>query len=203
MNNTVDFYYNPMSRGQIVHWMLEECGAPYEIKLIDWKTNQQKSAEFLKINPMGKLPAIVHKNTVVTEGLAICAYLADAFPESKLAPPFTDPSRGSYYRWMFFTVNCLDPAVADKNAPREKAIPSMALGYGSFEDVMRTLEGAVKDGFLVNNTFSAADLYLSAVLGWYFSVKMLEPTPVLDAYVKRCTERPKYKSFQQKLSTML
>lgn len=203
MNDSVEFYYNPMSRGQIVHWMLEETGAPYEIKFIDWKTNQQKSQEYLKINPMGKLPAIVHKGTVVTEGLAICAYLADAFPQSNLAPSVTDPSRGAYYRWMFFITNCVEPAVADKNSPRHNEIPSMTLGYGSFEDTMRTLENAVKGGYLVNNAFTAADLYLSSILGWYFSQKLIEPTPVLQDYVKRCTERPKYKEFQEKLSKML
>ena len=202
-NNTVTFYYNPMSRGQIVHWMLEEIGVPYEMKILDWKKNEVKSPEFLKINPMGKLPAIVHRGTVVTEGIAICTYLADVFPQAGLAPDFTDPARGSYYRWLFFTVNCVEPAIADKNSPRITPMPAPQNGYGTFEDTMKTLEDAVRGGFLVNNKFSAADLYLSSVLGWFFFQKMLEPTPVLMDYVQRCTAREKYKSFKEKLAQMM
>src|SRR6476661_7139783 len=114
----VTFYYNPMSRGRTVHWLLEELGCENETKHLDWNTGITKSPEFLKINPMGKIPTIVHRNTVVTETPAICAYLADAFPEKGLAPKLDDPKRGTYYRWLFFAAGCLEGAFADKKFPR-------------------------------------------------------------------------------------
>ena len=102
MNDTITFYYNPMSRGRIVHWMLEEVQAKYEIKLLDWKKGEHKAPEYLKINPMGKIPAIVHKGVVITETAAICMYLADAFPKSNLAPAIGDPDRGTYFAMVLF-----------------------------------------------------------------------------------------------------
>jgi glutathione S-transferase len=203
MNDIVAFYYNPMSRGRLVHWALEEVGAKYEIKFLDWKTNQQKSPEYLELNPMGKVPAIVHRSTVVTETTAICMYLADAFPENNLAPKVTDPERGSYYRWILFMANCLEPAVADKNSPRVKEMPAGQLGYGTYADMVRVLEGAVKDGFLVGGKFSMADLCLSSVLGWYFFQKLMEPSPTLLKYVERCHDRPACKKFNEDVQKMM
>ncbi len=193
MTDKVTFYYNPMSRARLSHWMLEESGAPYEIKIVDWKDGTAKTPEYLKLNPMGKVPTIVHKGVVVTEGAAICLYLADAFPENKLAPAIDDPRRGSYYRWMFFTINCVEQAVFDHVIPRTKEIPAASLGYGSFDLTMSTLESAVKENYLIGEQFTAADLYLSANLNWYFFTKMLTPTPTLQKYVDRCINRPAYK----------
>ena len=195
MQDKITFYYNPMSRGRIVHWMLEECRADYEVKLLDWSKKENKSPEYLKINPMGKIPSIVHKGTVVTEAAAICAYLADAFPEANLAPATQDPRRGSYYRWLFFTVNCLDPAVMDKNHPRIQSPPPMALGYGTYEDTMNTLQGAIKDGYLLGEQFTAADLYLSSCLGWYLMQNLIEKNEVLVSYLERCTQREAFQRF--------
>src|SRR3712207_9132440 len=101
MTKSLTFYTNPMSRGQIARWMLEEVGEPYEQVLLDYGTSM-KAPDYLAINPMGKVPAIRHCDTVVTEGAAICAYLADAFPDAGLAPPSGNPRRGPYYRWLFF-----------------------------------------------------------------------------------------------------
>lgn len=203
MKETVLFYYNPMSRGRIAHWMLEEVGANYEIKLIDWKTNQQKSEEFLKINPMGKLPGIVHRGITVTETIAICTYLADAFPEAGLAPAVNDPQRGAYYRWLFFTVNCVEQAVADKNIPRINEVPSSQLGYGTYEDTIRVLKDAVREKYLLGDKFTTADLYLSSVLGWYINMKLLEADEILLNYVKRCNDRPSYHRFNDKVNQMM
>jgi glutathione S-transferase len=203
MNEQITFYYNPMSRARIVHWMLEEIGEPYDIKIIDWNKKENRSPEFLKINPMGKLPAIVHKGVAVTEGAAICAYLADAFPKAKLAPAIDDPKRGTYYRWFFFTINCVEQAVTDKNLPRTKEhIPTQS-GYGTFEDTIKTLEGAVSSGYLTGDQFSAADLYLSSVLGWYFFMKLLEPTPVLKSYYDRCVDREAYRRADKQAHEMM
>jgi glutathione S-transferase len=203
MSDVVTFYYHPMSRARIAHWMLEESGAKYEIKILDLAKGEHKSPEFLKINPMGKIPAIVHKNTVVTETSAICLYLADAFPKAGLAPALDDPKRGTYYRWMLFTINCLEQAIADKHLPRTKQMPPSQLGYGTLDETVMALEDAVARGYLCGEKFSAADLYLCSVLGWYFMQKMMEPTPSLAKYVERCGNRPGFKRFNEQVQKLM
>src|SRR5277367_841502 len=106
MSETIVFYHNPQSRGRIIRWMLEETGAPYEVRLIDFMKGAHKSPEYLAVNPMGKLPAISYRGHVVTECAAICAYLADVFPAAGLAPPPLE--RASYYRWLFFAAGSLE-----------------------------------------------------------------------------------------------
>lgn len=201
MTDRVTFFYNPMSRGRIVHWMLEEVGATYDVELLKWDSNDQKSPSYLKINPMGKIPAIVHRDVVVTECAAICAYLADAFPNSELAPALDDPNRGSYYRWLFFAASCIEPAMLEKTHPSEnKATPSM-LGYGSYEDVVKTIEQAIANGFLVGDKFSAADLFLSANLEWYILNKVIPQKAIFTDYIKSCQNRPGHQRFLEKVST--
>lgn len=192
----VTFYYNPMSRGRTVHWMLEELGCKYEIKKLEWGTGDHKKPEYLKINPMGKIPAIVHRNTVVTETPAICAYLADAFPEKGLAPALNDPKRGTYYRWMFFAHGCLEGAFADKKFPRTPAPDPGMLGYGTTENTIDALEKAVENGFITGK-FSAADIYVSMYIGWAMFQKDLPPRPAFERYVKLCTDRPSWKAFNE------
>src|SRR3974390_2193164 len=143
MSDELIFYTNPTSRGRIARWMLEEVGQPYRTEVLDFATSM-KAPAYLAINPMGKVPALRHGDTVVTEAGAICAYLADAFPQAKLAPPPGDRRRGAYYRWMFFAAGPVEAAVTDKMLgvviPKERA---RAVGYGSFADVMNALELAV------------------------------------------------------------
>jgi glutathione S-transferase len=146
VSDTVTFYTNPMSRGQIVHWMLEEARAPYEMKILDFEKREHKSPEYLAINPMGKVPAIVHRGVVVTECAAICAYLADAFPDAGLAPDRNDPARGTYYRWLFFAAGCVEPAVIDKVFQRPPITQTGAVGWGTYEDTLNTLESALQRG---------------------------------------------------------
>ena len=118
MSDRVTFYHNPMSRGRIVHWMLEEAGAAYDVKLLDFEKREHKTPEFLAVNPMGKIPTIVHRGVVVTETPAILAYLADAFPGAGLAPRSDDPARGPYFRWLFFGASCIEPALIDRMLSR-------------------------------------------------------------------------------------
>ncbi len=187
----VTFYTNPMSRGRIVHWMLDEVGASYEMKVLDLEKGEHKRPEYLKINPMGKVPAIVHRGVVVTEAAAICTYLADAFPERKLAPAIDDPQRGTYLRWIFFGAACVEPAIVDKMFARPAVERKSALGYGSYSDTLDTLETAFKPGpFILGERFSAADVYVGAQLQWGLMVKALEPRPVFLQYVDRITQRP-------------
>ncbi|HEY0013886.1 MAG TPA: glutathione S-transferase family protein [Allosphingosinicella sp.] len=191
MSESLTFYTNPMSRGRIVRWMLEEVGEPYETVLLDYGTTM-KAPEYLAINPMGKVPAIRHGETVVTEAAAICAYLADMFPDKGLAPPSGNPRRGDYYRWMFFAAGPLEAVVTGKAlgllAPPDKA--PMA-GYGTFEDVMSALETAVKDcEFLTGNHFTAADVYVGSQIGWGMMFGTIDKRPAFADYVGRLQSRP-------------
>ena len=187
----ITFYTNPMSRGRIVHWLLEELGVPYETKILDFDKGDHKKPDYLKINPMGKVPAIVHRGTVVTEAAAICTYLADAYPKAGLAPALDDPQRGTYLRWIFFGAGCVEPAIIDKLFARPPVERKGALGYGSYEDTLNALESALKPGpYILGERFSAADVYVGAQLQWGLMVKALEPRPVFLQYVDRIGQRP-------------
>ena len=191
MTAQLEFYTNPMSRGQIARWMLEEVGAPYETHILDYKTSM-KAEPYLAINPMGKVPAIRHKGVVVTEVAAICAYLADAFPAAGLAPPPT--TRGDYYRWLFFAAGPIEAAFTNKAAGLEPPPERRALfGYGTFELAVDALEKAVagKD-FIASDRFSAADLYVGSEIGFMLRFGLLEPRPAFSDYVARVTDRPAY-----------
>lgn len=187
---SLTFYTNPMSRGRIARWMLEEVGEPYETVLLDYGTTM-KSGDYLAINPMGKVPAIRHNDVVVTEGAAICAYLADAFPAAGLAPPHGAPERGPYYRWLFFAAGPLESAVTAKAmgllAPPERA--AMA-GYGTFESVMDALEAAVSGpAYICGEQFTAADVYVGAQIGWGLQFGTMEKRPAFEAYSARLSQR--------------
>jgi len=192
------FYTNPRSRGQIVRWMLEELGEPYETVIIDYE--DMKGPEYLAVNPMGKVPAIRHGDTVVTEAAAICAYLADAFPAKGLAPPLQDSKRGTYFRWLFFAAGPLEAAVTAKSlnllAPPERRALA---GYGTFEDVVATIETALADGpYLCGDQFTAADVYVGAQLWWGVSMfKMIPEKPAFTAYVERIQDREAFKRAQR------
>jgi glutathione S-transferase len=186
------FYTNPMSRGRIIRWMLEEVGQPYETKILRWETGDAKAADYLAINPMGKVPAIVHDGVVVTECAAICAYLADAFPAAGLAPPAHSKLRGPYYRWLFFGAGPIEQAVGAKAVSFEPTTEqSRMLGFGHIEDVLGAIEGAVKDrAYLVGDGFTAADLYLASHLSWGMNFDTIEKRPAFEAYVERHLQRP-------------
>jgi glutathione S-transferase len=191
MNDEVLFYTNPMSRGRMAHWMLEEVGAPYRIELVNLEKGEQKKPTYLAINPMGKLPTIVHRGTVITETGAIIAYLADAFPAAALAPAIGEAARGAYLRWMFYAAGCIDPAIIDRLLKRAVPERTGALGYGRFEQLVDTLETALTPGpYLLGNRFTAADLYVSGQLSFGLMTQALEPRPVFQAYVARMDERP-------------
>jgi len=193
VTDKVVFYHNPQSRGRIVHWMLEEANAPYEMKVVDFEKKEHKSDAYLAVNPMGKIPAIVHRGTVVTESAAICAYLADAFPAAGLAPALDDPKRGTYLRWLFFGAGCVEPAVIDRLFSRPPPSRPTAMGYGNYDDTVNTLEKALTPGpFVLGERFSAADVYLGSAIGWAMSMKAVEPRPVFGAYLGRIGQRPAY-----------
>ncbi|MFN4087486.1 MAG: glutathione S-transferase family protein [Alphaproteobacteria bacterium] len=179
------------SRSLIAHWMLEEIGAPYRFHLLDLAKGEHKAPGYLAVNPMGKVPAIDHDGTVVTEAAAICAYLADAFPAAGLAPPPEDARRGSYYRWLFFGPGCLEPAIIDRMFQRGGNAPEGALGYGTFDGVLDVVESAVASGpYLLGDMFSAADVVLGSGLSWGMMTGAVPERPEIAAYVTRLRARP-------------
>jgi glutathione S-transferase len=199
MTDIISFYTNPFSRGRIAHWMLEEVGAPYHVELLDFESKQHKRSEYLTLNPMGKVPAIVHRGVVVTEAAAICAYLADAFPVAKLAPLPSEPARGTYFRWLFFAAACIEQAGTDKQSPRAVEVRPSALGYGTYEDVLNNIENAITPGpFILGDRFSAADVYFGSQLGWGMMIKNIEPRPAFQEYVNRLQKRPAHVRFMEK-----
>ena len=193
MTEEIVFYHNPQSRSQMAHWMLEEAGAPYKIMPIDFTKGEHKTPAFLAINPMGKLPTIVHRGVVVTETAAIIAYIADAFPAAGLAPPSGDPSRGAYYRWLFFGAGCFEPALLDKMMNRPPVERKSAVGWGSYEEVIAALKTALAQGpYLLGDKFSAADVYVGSEIRFamMFGASGLKGEKVFEDYVTRLSARP-------------
>lgn len=193
MSDEIVFYHNPRSRAQMVHWMLEEAGAPYRIVPIDFEKGEHKTPSFLALNPMGKLPTIVHRGTVVTETAAIIAYLADVFPQAGLAPAIDDPSRGTYYRWLFFGAGCFEPALLDEMLKRPAPPQKTAVGWGSYGEVVAAFKAALAKGpYLLGDKFSAADVYVGSQIRWamMFGAPGLKGEKVFDDYVARLNARP-------------
>jgi glutathione S-transferase len=191
MADELVFYTNPRSRGRIVRWMLEEIGQPYRTELLDYATTM-KAPAYLAVNPMGKVPALRHGDVVVTEAAAICAYLADAFPQAKLAPPPGDRMRGPYYRWLFFAAGPIEAAVSNKAfgfvVPPER---EGTVGYGSFDRVMKALEEAVsRSNYLAGDSFTAADVYVGSQIAFGLMFGTIEKRPAFVQYFQRISARP-------------
>src|ERR1700738_1016601 len=191
MPDELTFYTPPMSRGRIARWMLEEIGRPYRTELLDYATTM-KAPAYLSINPMGKVPAIRHGDSVVTEAAAICAYLADAFPEARLAPPPGDRLRGPYYRWLFFVAGPLEAAAANKimgfAVPEER---ETMMGYGTLAHVLGALEAAVSRGeYLMGDRFTAADVYVGSHIDFGMQFGTLDKRPAFEQYWRRLSARP-------------
>ena len=186
------FYTNPQSRGQTIRWMLEEVGQPYDTQILDYGTTM-KAEPYLSINPMGKVPAFRHKGRVVTEVAAICCYLADAFPEAGLAPDPKD--RADYYRWIFFTSGPVEAAFTAKSMGWELPPERQAMaGFGSYDTAMNTLENAVRGkSFIAGDRFTAADLFVGAMVNFMLTFKLLDPRPAFTEYAERMTDRDAYR----------
>lgn len=189
MADEIVFYTNPQSRGLTVHWMLEEIGCPYRMVVKEYGPDM-KSPDYLAINPMGKVPALVQGKNVVTETGAILCHLADAFPAARLAP--SPGERGNYYRWLFFVAGCGEPAMGNKSVGWEPAPERQrSFGYGSYELTMNALEKAVAGKrFVAADHFTAADLYVASFLNFGMMFGVIEKRPAFEAYVKPHVERP-------------
>jgi glutathione S-transferase len=185
------FYTHPMSRGQTIRWMLEEVGQPYETEILDYATTM-KQEPYISINPMGKVPAIRHKDKVVTEVAAICCYLADAFPQANLAPPTAD--RADYYRWIFFTSGPVEAAFSNKAAGFEPTPERQRMfGYGNYDLAINNLEKALTGReYIAADHFTAADLFVGANVNFMLAFNLLEPRETFVDYARRMTDRPAY-----------
>ena len=191
-------YTHPQSRGRNVVWMLEECGAEYETVLMNFGEDLHSPA-YLAVNPMGKLPALKYGDTVITEASAIITFLADLFPQAKLAPAQVDGQRGEYYRWLFYTASSVEAALMEV-AFQLPIQPSMrkSLGYGSMEQVIATLDGQLsKQSYLLGEHFQSCDLLLAGLLMFAIRSGALSPTPAMQAYLARITERAAYQKMLQ------
>jgi glutathione S-transferase len=191
MSDELVFYTHPMSRGRIVRWMLEELGKPYRTEIMDYATTL-KGPEYLAINPMGKIPTIRHGETVVTEAAAICAYLADAFPDVGLAPPLGDHRRGPYFRWMFFGAGPVESVIlAGALGIQVKPEQKRMVGWGDRDDALNALETAVSGrDFIVGDSFTAADVYVGAQIGWGMQFGAIDKRPAFERYSERMQNRP-------------
>lgn len=183
-------YTNPNSRGRIIRWLLEELNVPYEVKVLQYGS-EIKAANFLALNPMGKVPVLTHGDVVVTEAAAICAYLADQFAEAKLAPALNSPARAAYYRWLFFTAGPLEMATSAKAFGwRLDADNAQSVGCGLYLDTVNALETALQNGpYICGEQFTAADVYVGSHIEWGMMFDTLEKRPAFTKYVQRLQAR--------------
>lgn len=188
----ITFYHATNSRSFGILFLLEELAAPRDLRVVRLDRSEQKSADFLAVNPMGKVPTIVDGDTVVTELGAIVLYLGDRFADRGLAPQPGEAMRGALLRWLFFYGNCFEPALFDRTLKREPGKPSM-MPYGCFDDMWSTLVGQLARGpWILGDRFSVADALWGSALGWTTAFGLLPPSAEVTAYVARIGERPAF-----------
>jgi len=191
-NRKLVFFHSPNTRSAGARVLLEELGVPYEMHVINMKAGDQRKPGYLKVNPMGKVPAVLHGDALITEQVALYIYLPDAFPEAGLAPGLTDPLRGPYLRWIAYYGSCFEPGVVDRALKRDPAPPSMC-PYGDFDTMFKTLVDQLRAGpYILGERFSAADLLWGLSLRWMTGFKIVEGLPEIMAYVERVSSRPSF-----------
>jgi glutathione S-transferase len=186
------FFHSPNTRSAGARILLEELGVPYDLHVLNMKAGEQRGADYLKVNPMGKVPAVLHGDTLVTEQVALYIYLPDVFPQAALSPALTDPLRGSYLRWIAYYGSCFEPAVVDHALNRPPVPPSMC-PYGDYDTMLNTLVAQLGKGpYILGDRFSAADLLWGLSLAWMTSFKIVPELPAIMDYVARIKARPSY-----------
>lgn len=190
MDTDLNLYHAPRTRSSGVRILLEELGAPHRLEVLDLGSGQARDSAYLRVNPLGKVPALRHGEALITEQAAIYLYLADLFPERGLAPPIGDPLRGPYLRWMVFYGSSFEPAVVDRALQREPGPRAMS-PYGDFDAVLKTVVDALTPGpYLLGERHSAADVLWGAALGWTTRFKLVPEEPAILAYLARVEGRP-------------
>ncbi len=185
-------YWCPRTRSFTALWLMEEAGQPYERVLTDISTGAQRNADYLKINPMGKVPALQDGDATLAEAAAICAYVAERYPDAKLAPPLGDPARAKYLYWLFYGPGCVEPAMMQLATKVE--MNPVAAGWGDAQRVIDVLDNALQKGpWLLGDNFSAADIVIGSGLNFAVRLfKMIPARPSFDAYIARCMARPAF-----------
>lgn len=191
-DDSLIFYHAPRTRSSGVLTLLEELDVPYEERVLNFQLGEQRRPEYLSVNPLGKVPAIVHNGALVTELGAIFIYLADAFPQKALAPPMGDSLRGPYLRYLVFYGSAFEPAVTDRSLNRDPA-PASRSAYGDFDGVMALINAQLAQGpYLFGERFTAADILWGTALRWTVGFGLVPETPQISAYVERVTTRPSF-----------
>ena len=189
-SDTIVFYHSPNTRSSGARLLLEELGAPHEMRVVNMKAGDQRKPAYLAVNPMGKVPAIVHRGQLITEQGAIFIYLADLFPKAGLTPALDDPLRGPYLRWLVYYGSSFEPAVVDRALKREQGPLAMS-PYGDFDTMLKTLTDQLAKGpYLLGDRVTAADVLWGSALGWTTAFKIVPEEPVIMDYIKRMTSRP-------------
>jgi glutathione S-transferase len=193
-------YHATQSRSAVARWMLEELCEPYDIHLLSLRKGENRAPAYLAVNPMGKVPALVHGDAIITEAAAICCYLADEFPGAGLNIPPGDPHRGAYLKWLFFAPSCIEPAVLERAFPRKEPASRSTLGFGDYDTVMDVLgrATAAANPYLIGERFTAADVVIGSQLRWGMLFKLIPERPEFTPYVARLTARPAFKRATEK-----
>jgi len=192
-------YHASPSRSSIILWMLEEIGQPYDIKLLSLSKGENLKPDYLAINPMGKVPALRHGDAVITEGAAICSYLADEFPDKKLNVPVGTPARGVYLKWLFFGPSVIEPAMTDRAFPRKESPRAASVGWRDFDTVLQIVSNALAKGpYLMGEQFTAADIVIGSGLRYGMMFKLIPERQEFQEYVGRITARPAAQRAQAK-----
>lgn len=192
--DVITLFHSPQTRSSVALTLLEELGAPYELHLLNMKIGEQRRSAYLAINPLGKVPAIRHRDAIITEQVAIFLYLADLFPKTGLAPAIDSPLRGSYLRWMVYYAACYEPALVDRATKREPAAQAMS-PYGDFDTMLGTVvDRLASSPYLLGDNFSAVDLLWGMGLQFGTRFKIVPENPVIADYTKRVTARPSFKT---------
>lgn len=186
------FWHSPNTRATATRILLEELGAPHEMRALNMKAGENRQPAYLAVNPLGKVPAIVHDGAVVTEQGAVFIYLADLFPEAGLAPAIGDPLRGPYLRWLVYYGSSMEPAAIDRALKRDPA-PRSTLPYGDFDSMLGVIVDAIRKGpYLLGERFSAADVLWGTALRWLTGFKIVPELPEIQAYIGRVCDRPAF-----------
>jgi glutathione S-transferase len=189
----VIFFHSPNTRSSCALSLLEELHADYQLRVLNMKAGEQRGADYLAVNPMGKVPALLHNGVLITEQVAIHIYLADLYSEAGLAPAIGDPQRGAYLRWLVFYAACFEPAVVDRSQKREPT-PPMMCPYGDYDTMLKTLTDQLAKGdYLLGSRFTAADLLWGNALTWATAFELVAKTPLIQAYIDRINARPSVK----------
>lgn len=202
-DHQITLFYSPQTRATGARVLLEELKVPYDLHVLNMKTNEQRQPAYLAINPLGKVPAVRVGETLVTEQGAIYLYLADLFPEAGLAPALTDPDRGAYLRWLFIYGSCFEPAVVDRYLKRDPSSMNET-PYASYESLIDLLEETLKTSpYLLGERFTAADLLWGIALRWTTMFGLVEARPAFHAYMDRIGSRASIQKVSAEDATMV